>query len=124
YHIRPPDYRVLFSFPTRRSSDLKNDPDKERGFFAEPVVLHENKLFPIENYGTGMTPFYTSLAIWVGGLLLISLVSTEVQNPENCTGQQRYISRLFTFLRFELLQTMIAMLCDIFIIEVDMSASV
>lgn len=103
---------------------LKNDPDKERGFFAEPVVLHENKLFPIENYGTGMTPFYTSLAIWVGGLLLISLVSTEVQNPENFTGRQMYFGRLFTFLTFGFLQTLIATLGDIFIIGVDMSAPV
>src|SRR5699024_11969077 len=57
---------------------LKNDPDAERGFFAEPVKLHENELFPIKNYGTGMTPFYTVLSIWVGALLLISLLSTEL----------------------------------------------
>src|SRR5690625_986752 len=30
---------------------LKNDPEKERSFFAEPVELHENQIFPIENYG-------------------------------------------------------------------------
>src|SRR5699024_6191097 len=40
---------------------LRNDPEAERSFFEEPVKLHENKLFPIENYGTGMTPFYTVL---------------------------------------------------------------
>src|SRR5699024_8175211 len=57
---------------------LKNDPEAERGFFAEPVVLNKNELFPIENYGTGMTPFYTVLAIWVGALLLISLLSTDL----------------------------------------------
>lgn len=103
---------------------LKNDPEKERGFLAEPVVLHENKLFPIENYGTGMTPFYTSLAIWVGGLLLISLVSTEVHKHENLnfTGRQMYFGRLFTFITLGLLQTLIATVGDIFIIGVDMSA--
>src|SRR5699024_2742936 len=57
---------------------LKNDPESEENFFEEPVVLHENTLFPMENYGTGMTPFYTVLAIWVGGLLLISLLSVDV----------------------------------------------
>ena len=44
---------------------LKNDPQAERGFFEEPVVLNKNELFPIENYGTGMTPF---IRCWHFGL--------------------------------------------------------
>src|SRR5699024_8917041 len=44
---------------------LQNDPEAERGFFMEPVELTEHKLFPIENYGSGMTPFYTILSLWV-----------------------------------------------------------
>src|SRR5699024_7110269 len=64
---------------------LKNDPDAESSFFKEPVKLHENSLFPIENYGTGMTPFYTVLAIWVGALLLISLLSVDVHRDMELT---------------------------------------
>ncbi|HLR70204.1 MAG TPA: YhgE/Pip domain-containing protein, partial [Pseudogracilibacillus sp.] len=56
---------------------LRNDPEAERGFFAEPVVLNKNELFPIPNYGTGMTPFYTVLSLWDGALLLISLLTTD-----------------------------------------------
>lgn len=97
---------------------LKNDPDAEQGFFEEPVKLNENKLFPIENYGTGMTPFYTVLAIWVGGLLLISLLSTDL--PEHTyTPKQMYTGRLFTFLTIGLLQTLVVTLGDLFILGVD-----
>src|SRR5699024_5508850 len=56
---------------------LRNDPEAERGFFAEPVVLNKNELFPIPNYGTGLTTFYTVLYLWVGALLLISLLTTN-----------------------------------------------
>src|SRR5699024_5953661 len=52
---------------------LQNDPEAGKGFFSEPVLLDEHSVFPIENYGSGMTPFYTILSLWVGGLLLISL---------------------------------------------------
>lgn len=66
---------------------LRNDPQAERSFFEEPIVLKENKLFPIANYGTGMTPFYTVLAIWVGCLLLISLLATDT-NHENSISER------------------------------------
>ena len=45
---------------------LKNNFQQEGQFFAEPVVLKENQLFPIPNYGSAMSPFFSTLALWVG----------------------------------------------------------
>ncbi|WP_026909088.1 YhgE/Pip domain-containing protein [Paucisalibacillus globulus] len=99
---------------------LQNDPQAERGFFEEPVVLNENKVFSIANYGTGMTPFYTVLAIWVGALLLISLLSTDMHHPnENITGRQVYAGRMMTFLTIGFLQTVIVTLGDMLILQVE-----
>lgn len=100
---------------------LQNDPEAEQGFFAEPVVLNENKLFPIENYGTGMTPFYTVLAIWVGALLLISLLATDVVSKESFTHKQIYFGRLLTFITIGFLQTIIVTLGDIGILHVQIA---
>src|SRR5690625_3566416 len=101
---------------------LRNDPEAERSFFEEPVKLHENKLFPIENYGTGMTPFYTVLAIWVGALLLISMLAADPNNPENFTARQMYFGRLFTFAAVGILQTLVVTLGDMFLLDVNVSA--
>ncbi|WP_186301049.1 YhgE/Pip domain-containing protein [Virgibacillus sp. SK37] len=100
---------------------LQNNPEAEKGFFAEPVVLNQHKVFPIENYGTGMTPFYTVLSLWVGGLLLISLMSTEIHGPraENYTGRQIYFGRLLTFLSIGLFQTLIVTLGDLYLLDVN-----
>lgn len=104
---------------------LKNDPDSERNFFSEPVKLHENELFPIENYGTGMTPFYTVLAIWVGALLLISLLAVDVHREgEDLTDRQVYFGRFFTFMVIGLVQTIIVTLGDMFIVGVNVSSPV
>lgn len=100
---------------------LQNDPEAERSFFAEPVQLNEHKLFPIENYGTGMTPFYTVLSLWVGGLLLISLLSTSVTNPEIYHSKEIYFGKLFTFLFAGILQASIVSLGDIFILKVNIA---
>lgn len=100
---------------------LKNDPDAEKSFFEEPVLLETNKVFPIANYGTGMTPFYTILAIWVGGLLLISLLSTEPHLVTTYTDRQMYFGRLMTFYTIGILQTLIVTLGDLFLLKVDVA---
>lgn len=97
---------------------LRNDPQAERSFFEEPILLNENKLFPIENYGTGMTPFYTVLAIWVGCLLLISLLATDAENVDGMSSRHIYAGRLFTFLAIGLLQTLIVTVGDLVILGV------
>lgn len=101
---------------------LQNDPEAEKGFFAEPVVLNENSIFAIANYGTGMTPFYTVLAIWVGGLLLISVLSTDIHEKEKFSGRQIYFGRFFTFMTIGFFQSLIVTLGDLFIIQVDVKS--
>src|SRR5699024_6755327 len=101
---------------------LKNDPDSEKGFFAEPVQLHKNEIFPIKNYGTGMTPFYTVLAFWVGGLLLISLLTTDITDDPNIKPRHMYFGRLLTFLTIGFFQAIIAILGNLFILKVEVSS--
>ena len=36
-------------------------------FMSAPVALKTESFYPVKNYGSAMTPFYTNLAIWVGG---------------------------------------------------------
>ncbi|MEK3934938.1 YhgE/Pip domain-containing protein [Sporosarcina sp. FSL W7-1349] len=97
---------------------LRNDPEAERNFFEEPVTLNEHKLFPIPNYGTGMTPFYTVLSLWVGCLLLISLLSTEVKSEELPTARQLYVGRLLTFSTIGLLQSIIVTVGNLVVVGV------
>lgn len=100
---------------------LQNDPEAEKGFFEEPVLLNKNSLFPIPNYGTGMTPFYTVLAIWVGALLLISLLATGVHNSIDYTEKQIYFGKLFTFMSIGFIQALIVTSGDMFILGVDIA---
>ncbi|WP_221563187.1 YhgE/Pip domain-containing protein [Alkalihalobacillus sp. TS-13] len=97
---------------------LKNDPEKERNFFAEPVTLTKTELFPVSNYGTGMTPFYSVLAIWVGALLLISLLEVDGQSLKEYTSRQRYFGKLLTFLTINLCQTLVITIGDLYVVDV------
>lgn len=45
---------------------------------GSPVTIEERSVFPVENYGSGVTPFYTNLALFVGGFCLVSIYKLEV----------------------------------------------
>ena len=58
---------------------LGGDPAVYGQYFPEMVQTSVNKVYPIENYGSAMTPFYTVLAIWVGGVILSSLIKVHAR---------------------------------------------
>lgn len=97
---------------------LKNNAEREGQFFAEPVTLKEHKLFPIPNYGSAMSPFFTTLSLWVGALLLVSLLSVEVHDDQKMfKAYQVYLGRYLTFLVLAVLQSLSISLGDLFILK-------
>ncbi|MFR4238707.1 MAG: hypothetical protein ACLT1O_05695 [Bifidobacterium pseudocatenulatum] len=59
---------------------------------GEPVHL-EQVLYPVKNYGSAVTPFYTNLALWVGGFVLVAIYKLEVDRDEKiaCTRHAKAI---------------------------------
>lgn len=47
-------------------------------FMSSPVTLTTKAVYPVSNYGSGVAPFYTNLALWVGGCVLIAIIKLEV----------------------------------------------
>lgn len=47
-------------------------------FMSSPVTLTTKVVYPVSNYGSGVAPFYTNLALWVGGCVLIAIIKLEV----------------------------------------------
>lgn len=101
---------------------LKNDVNAERDFFEEPIKLKEHRIFPIANYGTAMTPFYTVLSIWVGCLLLISLLSVNLHENSPYSIREIYFGRLLTFATFSIIQTLIITIGDTFLVDGSIQA--
>ncbi len=101
---------------------LKNDVNAERDFFEEPIKLEEHRMFPIANYGTAMTPFYTVLSIWVGCLLLISLLAVNIHQTELYSVREVYFGRLLTFTTLSFIQTLIITIGDVIMLDGSISA--
>lgn len=101
---------------------LLHDPEKEMSFFEEPVKLKTVTIFPVKNYGSGMAPFYGTLSLWVGALLLVSLLQINNPNPKYSI-RQVYFSKLFTFWTIGIFQALIMSIGTIFIVGVEPKSS-
>lgn len=85
-------------------------------FLKDPVKLRENKIYKIENYGSAMAPFYSVLAAWVGGLVLVAVLSTKVMGKNRAVDE--YFGRLLLFLTLAVMQSVIITLGDFFILGI------
>ena len=89
-------------------------------FISSPVKLTTKSLFPVKNYGSAMTPFYTNLAIWVSGIVLIAIFKLEADRDEKLrvfTPTQGYFGRWLLFITVGLVQALIICLGDIFLLK-------
>lgn len=101
---------------------MKNDPETMGDFLSSPVNLEENQIYPIENYGSAMTPFYTILAIWVGGLVLVAVLKCRVVEDEKIHGgkaYEKYFGRYFIFMVFGVAQALIVALGDLCLLKIQ-----
>jgi putative membrane protein len=94
------------------------DPDAIGSFLAQPVETVTEAVYPVENYGSGMTPFYSTLAVWVGSVILCAILkaeadSTVVPNPKMW---QMFFGRYLTFFVFAQLQGLVIVLGDMFLL--------
>lgn len=96
---------------------LRNDIEQESEFFSEPVLLNKHSLFPIPNYGSAMSPFFTALSLWVGGTILISMLSVGV-SQKVYSPYQIYIGRYLIFFIIGVMQALSVSIGNIVLIGV------
>ncbi len=109
------------AFLSKLNDVLNNDPSSIGDFMSEPVDIHTNKFYPIANYGSAMTPFYSILAIWVGALILVAIVKTNVKEDEtyhDLKPYETYFGRYLLFLFIGLLQAFIICMGDLFLLKI------
>ncbi|MGL4847767.1 MAG: YhgE/Pip family protein [Clostridium sp.] len=100
---------------------LTNDWKGESDFLGNPVNIQENRLFTVPNYGSAMSPFYTTLAIWVGGLILVSILTVSIkgidEEKENIKTYQIFLGKYLTFVTIGMLQGFVVAMGDMFILK-------
>lgn len=100
----------------RKIRDRMHLDDKGFGeFMGNPVTLATKVVYPTDNYGSSVTPFYTNLALWVGGFVLIAIYKLEVdrEGMKRLTAGQAYLGRWLLLVVIGFLQALIATVGDL-----------
>ena len=108
-------YEIITSFLTKDSSIFGT-------FFASPVQVTTQNVYEAVNYGTAVSPFYTTLALWVGGLLLTALIKVAPQKNgflSEAKAYQLYFGRYLLFFVMGQIQAVITVVGDLYLLKIQ-----
>lgn len=101
---------------------MSKNPETMGSFISSPIEVEATELYGVGTFGVGLTPFYTTLAIWVGALLLSSMLTVECEPIEGSNKKLSFMmghfAKMLTFLTVSAIQTIIIVLGDVFILGV------
>lgn len=100
---------------------LDGDPEEFAGFLSQPVQVVTEAVYPVENYGSAVAPFYSTLAIWVGGVVIAAIFKTEAEPedylPRRMKQRHLFWGRFATFFFLSLLQSFIIVWGDLHLLH-------
>lgn len=97
------------------------DGESVADFMSSPVEVETKDVYSIDNYGSALAPFYTNLAIWVGGIVLIAIFKLEADKEKvgKFSAVQGYFGRWLLFVAFGIAQSLIVCLGDIYLLDIQ-----
>ena len=98
------------------------DPEGLGKFLSAPVSCDTNRIYPLDNYGSAMTPFYSSLALWVGGVVLVAVLNVDLTEHDRkklgkANPLQLFFGRYLMFFVIGQVQGLIIALGDLFFLK-------
>ncbi len=97
---------------------LGGDPEQYAAFFSSLVVVEIAEVYNVASYGAAMAPFYSVLAIWVGGVILVSILQTHVDRKKypGINEPQAFCGRFILFWLIGQVQASVIVAGDIFLL--------
>ena len=97
---------------------LGGDPEEFAAFFSALVDVEVEEIYPVASYGAAMAPFYSVLAIWVGGVILVSILKTHIDRKKfpDATDTQAFFGRFILFFLIGQVQAAVIVAGDIFML--------
>lgn len=93
-------------------------------YLSAPVKIERNAVYPIENNGSMMIPFYTLLSLWVGAVILVAMLQVNLGQGrrERYSGikpSEEYFGRYGIFSLLSFGQSLFVCLGDVFLLQVQ-----
>ncbi|MCM3042870.1 YhgE/Pip domain-containing protein [Paenibacillus motobuensis] len=87
--------------------------------FAQPVDIDEQKMNEVPNYGTGFSPYFLSLGLFVGALISTLVVPLRSSSVSEANGWNRFVSRSLSFTGMSLFQSLFAVVLVLYGLKLE-----
>lgn len=100
------------------------NPDSLGKFVSSPVSYDTNSEYHLDNYGSAMAPFYSALALWVGGIVLVAVLNVDLTKKDQkklgkANSVQLFFGRYMIFFVICEIQALIIALGDLFFLKIE-----
>lgn len=94
---------------------LGMNPDDVSSFMSSPVKLDTVALYPVNPYGSGIAPFFSNLALWVCGFILMAIVRLrgDPVGLPRFSATQAYFGRWLFYVSIGIIQSLIICIGDL-----------
>ena len=100
------------------------NPEAFAAVLSAPVTLERKAVYPVENFGSAMSPLYTSLALWIGSLLMMVALRAlpgerSLRRLQNSTLAQQFCGRFGVVALISLCQSTVMALGNLLFVGVQ-----
>ena len=98
---------------------LNGDPELYGKFFSSLVEVKTEEIYQVASYGAAMAPFYSVLAVWVGGVILVSILKTNADRKKfpGLSEAKYFFGRFLIFFLIGQIQAAVIVAGDIFLLD-------
>ena len=100
---------------------LGGNPEDYGAYFSQMVQTSVEPVYPIDNYGSAMAPFYSVLAIWVGGVMLVAILKPHARREGLVAPKpyQLFFGRYFLFFVLSQIQAAVIVAGDLLLLKIQ-----
>ncbi|MDS0524409.1 YhgE/Pip domain-containing protein [Clostridium sp. SHJSY1] len=66
-------------------------------FVATPVNLEVAPINPVPNYGSGFSPYFINLSLWIGAIMMFFVISAKTEQYEGATKFDKAFGKFLSF---------------------------
>lgn len=105
---------------------IGSDPTALASALSAPVQLDRHAIYPVDDFGSAMSPLYTTLALWIGALLVMVTLKVApgartLEQLDNPTAPQLFLGRFGSVALLSLLQSTILALGNMLFLRVQVA---
>lgn len=78
------------------------------GFVSEPILIDEKPMNPVKNYGTGFTPYFIPLSLWVGALMMFFVITDKVDEDIKASSASLVLGKFLSYGYIGIIQAVLA----------------